>query len=100
LCSSCTPQRKRPSGRMVWTSTGRWVRGARVSQVARPRALLGLLGLLGMVAALGGCSRGTPHYNVLLISLDTVRQDMLGCYGHRPRRAPGEAVTPAIDRLA
>ena len=25
---------------------------------------------------------------------------MLGCYGHRPRRAPSEAVTPAIDRLA
>ena len=35
---------------------------------------------------------GRPH--VLLISLDTVRRDVLGCYGH-PRR-----VTPHLDRLA
>src|SRR5690242_7828587 len=56
--------------------------------------------MVAALAGLGGCSRGAPRYNVLLLSLDTVRQDMLGCYGHRPRRAPAEAVTPAIDRLA
>jgi len=33
-----------------------------------------------------------PH--ILLISLDTVRRDILGCYGH------GREVTPHLDRLA
>ena len=33
-------------------------------------------------------------FNLLLISLDTVRQDRLGCYGYR------DAKTPVIDRLA
>jgi arylsulfatase A-like enzyme len=37
---------------------------------------------------------------VLLVSLDTVRQDVLGCYGRRPRHAPGRTPTPALDRLA
>ncbi len=32
--------------------------------------------------------------NVLLITIDTVRADMLGCYGHK------SAVTPNLDRLA
>ena len=54
-----------------------------------------------------GCERKPPPpapssapYNVLLISLDTVRQDLLGCYGHRPRHAPTVPITPALDRLA
>ena len=33
-----------------------------------------------------------PH--ILLVSLDTVRRDFLGCYGHRPE------VTPNLDGLA
>jgi arylsulfatase A-like enzyme len=41
----------------------------------------------------------TP-YNLLLISLDTVRQDVLGCYGHRPRHAPDRSPSPALDQLA
>lgn len=36
----------------------------------------------------------TPEYNVVLISIDTLRADHLGCYGH-PR-----VKTPNIDRLA
>ena len=41
-----------------------------------------------------------PGYNVLLISLDTVRQDVLGPYGHRPRHAPDVSTSPALDELA
>ncbi len=41
-----------------------------------------------------------PAYDVLLISLDTVRQDVLGCYGHEPRHAPAAATSAALDQLA
>jgi arylsulfatase A-like enzyme len=44
------------------------------------------------LAAAGCGSRPAP--NVLLISVDTLRQDALGCYGNRDVR------TPAIDALA
>lgn len=55
-------------------------------------------------AALAGCERGPPPLvavdigaargaNVVLITLDTVRADHLGCYGHSP------SVTPNLDRL-
>jgi len=40
-----------------------------------------------------GCAR-EPHYNVLLITLDTVRADHVGVYGGR------RGTTPAIDALA
>jgi arylsulfatase A-like enzyme len=64
------------------------------------------LGLLLLVAAAGALwyrrSPPTPAtpYNVLLISLDTVRQDFLGSYGHRPRHAPDLSPSPNLDRLA
>jgi arylsulfatase A-like enzyme/Tfp pilus assembly protein PilF len=45
------------------------------------------------LGVLAGC--GHPHLpNVLLITIDTLRADRLGCYGF------GLAHTPAIDRLA
>ena len=55
-----------------------------------------------MGLAIGCQSRSgpVPRYNVLLVSLDTVRQDFLGCYGHRPRRAPDADVSPNLDALA
>src|SRR5205085_8170437 len=37
--------------------------------------------------------RAIAHQNVLLVTIDTLRADALGCYG-------GPAVTPALDRLA
>src|SRR5439155_11798603 len=37
--------------------------------------------------------RPIPNQNVLLITIDTLRGDALGCYG-------GPAATPALDRLA
>ena len=42
---------------------------------------------------LAACSRGNRP-DVVVITLDTVRADHLGCYGHRG------GLTPAIDRLA
>jgi arylsulfatase A-like enzyme/tetratricopeptide (TPR) repeat protein len=39
-------------------------------------------------------SASAPPCNVLLITLDTVRADHLGCYGYEP------ALTPALDALA
>ncbi len=53
---------------------------------------------LSLLAAAGGCQRKpekpTPRYNVLLITLDTVRADRLGAYGYAKAR------TPALDALA
>lgn len=40
------------------------------------------------------CSTGDRPLNVLVIGIDTLRPDHLGCYGY------GRAVSPAIDRLA
>jgi len=41
-----------------------------------------------------GFSKRPRAQSLLLITLDTTRADRLGCYGH------GEALTPALDRLA
>jgi arylsulfatase A-like enzyme/Flp pilus assembly protein TadD len=60
------------------------------------------LTVLAAVLAAVGCSSGrpatavlraVPGQNVLLITIDTLRADALGCYG-------GPAATPALDRLA
>ena len=40
----------------------------------------------------------TAPPNVVLISVDTLRSDRLGCYGYA--RADGQPTSPAIDRLA
>ncbi|MCC6764613.1 MAG: sulfatase [Deltaproteobacteria bacterium] len=57
-----------------------------------------------LVATPLACQRTPPQarqpYNVLFVSLDTVRQDVLGTYGHRPRFAPDASTSPALDRLA
>jgi len=57
--------------------------------------------LAGALLAASGCGRGraTPDSqssasNVLLVTIDTLRADRLGCYGYRP------AVTPVLDSLA
>jgi arylsulfatase A-like enzyme/Tfp pilus assembly protein PilF len=47
--------------------------------------------VIGLVLFLG---RGPGKYNVLLISIDTLRPDHLGCYGYE------HIQTPNIDRLA
>lgn len=63
------------------------------------------LAALSAVLALAACKSSTPPrptvpYNVLLVSLDTVRQDVLGTYGHRPKYAPDVDTSPALTRLA
>src|SRR6266487_463238 len=53
------------------------------------------------IATAAGCSHSAPQadlhsiprQNVLLITIDTLRADALGCYG-------GPAATPVLDRLA
>ncbi|MEW6742095.1 MAG: sulfatase [Planctomycetota bacterium] len=60
----------------------------------RTRSLL-LAGLLGIPAG-PGCTEGAPTErprNVLLITIDTLRSDHLGCYG-------GQVETPVVDALA
>jgi arylsulfatase A-like enzyme len=47
-------------------------------------------------AGMGACARGGPERapNVVLITLDTVRRDHLGCYGY------ARATSPALDAFA
>jgi arylsulfatase A-like enzyme len=60
-----------------------------------PRLVTTLAGAaLAVLAAAGsGCGRGEPVPNVLLITVDTLRPDHLGAYGHP--RGP----SPVVDRL-
>ena len=58
----------------------------------------GLLLPLAALLAAAGCSRAAApppaRPNVLLVTIDTLRADRLGCYGYRG------AVTPVLDGLA
>ncbi|MBI5434737.1 MAG: sulfatase [Planctomycetes bacterium] len=61
-----------------------------------------LLGLVAVAAAFAACGRedSSGRRNVVLISIDSLRRDRLGCYGHHPEFAPDQAVSPHIDELA
>lgn len=56
------------------------------------RLACGLLVLCGL--SCGGGLRETGPYNLILISIDTLRADHVGCYGY------SRATTPRIDALA
>jgi len=64
--------------------------------------------LLALIGALLACGQGgseessgrAPRINVLLISLDSTRRDLLGVYGYRARHAPDLSPSPALDQLA
>jgi len=58
--------------------------------VAHRALLLPALGILSTLAASGSCREAQRH-NVVLISIDTLRADHLGCYGY-PRNT-----TPRVD---
>ncbi len=51
-------------------------------------------GILAAALLAGGCAPSSPPPNVLLVTIDTLRADRLGCYGST------RAITPRIDRLA
>lgn len=82
-----------------WTSRKRYVRPPALPVPRRFRVCRSAVLALATVV-LSTCARRPPPYNVLLISLDTVRQDVLGCYGRRPRHAPALSPTPELDALA
>jgi choline-sulfatase len=67
-------------------------RKSAISGLTRACAVIALLPLAGCGHARTDEARRAP--NVLLITIDTLRADALGAYGH------GGGVTPAIDRLA
>ncbi len=50
--------------------------------------------LLAAALLLSGCGPSAPRPNLLLITIDTLRADRLGCYGYE------RATSPHIDRLA
>lgn len=50
--------------------------------------------VIAALVAVGGCAREQKPPNVLLITVDTLRPDHLGCYGY------GRDTTPTIDALA
>jgi membrane-anchored protein YejM (alkaline phosphatase superfamily) len=55
---------------------------------------LGRVGVFVLVAALLSCAAARKPPNILLIGIDTLRADHLGCYGY------STATSPSIDRLA
>ncbi len=59
-------------------------------------SVLASLALAAVLASFTGCGRSAPppDLSLLLITLDTTRADVLGCYGGT------EANTPNLDRLA
>lgn len=56
--------------------------------------LLAMLWIAGLVAAPGVAAAGKPQANVVVITIDTLRADHLGCYGYK------QIHTPNIDALA
>lgn len=72
------------------------------SAPGRTRARAALAGIsAGLAALVAACDAGPPRRpNVLLLSLDSVRRDLLSAYGHRAPHAPDRATTPHLDRIA
>jgi len=71
------------------------------------RSLRWSLFALSLCASVAACSDdgagergGKGRVNVLLISLDSTRRDLLSCYGRRPLHAPERSTCPNLDRLA
>jgi arylsulfatase A-like enzyme len=60
--------------------------------------------MLGACSGEGSASQTmgstTEPMNIVLISIDSIRRDHLGPYGHKPQYAPDIPVTPALDSLA
>ncbi|MEM9379554.1 MAG: sulfatase [Planctomycetota bacterium] len=67
-----------------------------MTRLYRPRARRGAALLAVAIALAGGCGGDEPgsRPNVVLISIDTLRPDHLGCYGYRRNTSPN------IDAIA
>lgn len=78
------------------------LRSVRVAAVTLRSVRVAAFALLAVAALACQKAPSTPpaRYNLLFVSLDTVRQDVLGAYGHRPRFAPDTSTSPALDQLA
>jgi arylsulfatase A-like enzyme len=94
LKSSLTDKKNRRPARRVPHCGSRTVAGL---PAAIPAALIAL-GALACITACGGddtqADGVTARPNVILLSLDTLRADHLGCYGY------GRSTSPEIDRFA
>ena len=77
---------------VAWTNVMRHLVQTMLACGVRSR-LVQLASIPLAITVLAGCGE-QRHTNVLLITVDTLRADRLGCYGF------GLAHTPAIDRLA
>jgi len=82
------------TGARVSSSDG--VSGVELPGVIRlPRkACIWFLLIVAVTAGCGRDSRPAAPYNLILISIDTLRRDHVGCYGYP------QSTTPTIDRLA
>ena len=101
-CSAGGPVELRPTAVLYYAH--RWIarhqalaascrwRSAKIPGMLRFKPLLAIFALL-MLGSAGGAA-GQPAYNVVLITLDTLRPDHLGCYGYTAIQ------TPHIDQLA
>ncbi|MFT7670084.1 MAG: arylsulfatase A-like enzyme [Planctomycetota bacterium] len=69
--------------------------------MAHVRLLQSLLASFGLVLLGTACGSESPkRANVLLISLDSTRRDMLSLYGYKSVRAPEASNTPHLEALA
>jgi len=62
----------------------------------------GVLAHTAVALALGACAseRDDPRPNVLLVSFDSTRRELVSAYGEQEEFAGARAVTPNLDRLA
>ncbi|HEX9641045.1 MAG TPA: sulfatase-like hydrolase/transferase [Candidatus Krumholzibacteria bacterium] len=58
------------------------------------RARRGCAAFLALMLGVAGCERAAAPPDILLVTIDTLRADRLGCYGYVG------AATPTLDRLA
>jgi arylsulfatase A-like enzyme len=58
--------------------------------------------LLALALGVAGIARAKApeRYNVLLVSIDSLRRDAVGCYGSTLLRGPHVSPTPNLDRIA
>jgi len=69
------------------------VKAKTAGQIRLNAAVTALVACIAVIL-LNGCGNGNPRVNILLVVVDTLRADHLGCYGY------DRDTSPNIDRLA